>query len=171
MTTLDAKVPNPSPGRAKKSASYIPLDVSDDITYALFNSFFASHQEFNAVARTFLAQELILRVEVATRLFWHLHGCVEKQVAQNLPLGFSSEEIKERFYSSARSKVLGHLNGTPLGIPEAFDEIVKSQSAGNNRGVVEIGLFSNVSEATLLARVYALAGMVAAMRSALEMRI
>lgn len=175
MTTLDAQVPNPAKDRAPKSAPLAPLDVSDDIAYGLFNSFYTSHQEFNSIARTFLNQELILRVEIATRLFWHLHGCVEKQVARNLPLGLTSDEIKDRFYSSARLQVLSHLNGIPTGVAEAFDEIVLTQSNLENRGPMEIALFSastaNETEATMLARIYALAGMVASMRSALEMRI
>lgn len=164
--TVEPRTPLDSP---LAKAELIPLDSSEDIVLDLLGSFFVSRSAFNTLVRALLDEELVVRVEVASRFYWHLHTCLDLQLARNAHLGLAESELTERFFASAKRRTLEHLGGHPHGVEKACDEVVSSARKCSDRSATEIALFSISDESLLTTRFYALAGMVSAMRGALDL--
>lgn len=163
MSTLQV---TPPPAE-ELSVPLVPLDTSDDIAYDLFNSFFSEPEKCLKLAEDLSQEELILRVEVAGRLYWHLHLCINLHLANNQHTGIDREELRARFVNSARARVLLALEAAGED-GNALRDVMEALNRTDDRSTYQISLFTLADQKQLASRIYALVALVAVVRAALE---
>lgn len=145
----------------------VPLDKSDDLAYDLFNNFHSSPEAFENLVEKLANEDLLLRVEVASRLFWHFKVSINSNVNQNKYLGLEASELQNHFLTSTRRETELLTKKKMPDSAETFDEIFKAFLSENST-LDQIKLFSDSDKEKLVVRFYILAALVAVMRAALK---